>query len=86
MTKELYTKLIADAEREIEVIKLRIIFWQRKETEHKGNHTEIMNQLMNQTAQQVLQEEWLKFVKEKSVEMTEVEKPKRDSRGAKKHE
>ena len=83
MTKELYTKLIADAEREIEVIKLRIIFWQRKETEHKGNRTEIMNQLMNQTAQQVLQEEWLKFVKEKSVEMTEIEKPKKSKNATK---
>ena len=66
MNKEFYDKLIADAEREIEVVKLRIQFWQRKIAEGKGSKQEMMQQLMSQTAQNVLQGEWLAFVKEKS--------------------
>lgn len=64
--KVIYDKLIEDAEREIFVIRIREMFWQRKEIEAKSGKEGIMKMLRDQAAQMIVQTEWLTFLKEKA--------------------
>lgn len=64
--KVLYEEMIEEAEKEIEIIKVRTLFWQREEIQAKSGKEGIMGMLREQAAQMILQTKWLAYLKEKA--------------------